>query len=100
MDIVQLVEKKILLMAEKILEVLDRGIDYRSFEVGLKKELDGFGCEILALVLEALEEKIFRSEARKCDWKVVRKDDYKEVLTPFGQLAFKRRYYRNRCSGE
>lgn len=69
MDIVRLVEKKILLVAEKIIAVLGEGTSYTNFEMELKKELDGLGCEILGTVLEALEEKTFGSEDRKHDWK-------------------------------
>ncbi len=100
MDIVHLVEKKILSVTEKILEVLVDGTDYTSFEMALKGELDGLGREILGTVVEALEKKIFESGDRKRSWKVVRKGDPKEVLTPFGQVSFKRRYYRNRLTGE
>jgi hypothetical protein len=100
MDIVRLVEKKILLVAEKIIAVLGEGTSYTNFEMELKKELDGLGCEILGTVLEALEEKTFGSEDRKRDWTVVRKGDPKQILTPFGPLLFKRRYYRNRLSGK
>ena len=100
MDIVQLVEKNVLSVTEKFLEVLSEGTSYTNFEIELKKELDGLGCEILRTVLEALEEKTFRSEDRKRNWTVVRKGDSKEVLTPFGQVSFKRRYYRNRLTGE
>jgi hypothetical protein len=58
MDVVRLVESKVLLVAEKILEVLEGGSDYLTFETKLKKELDGLGCEILKEVLEALDRKI------------------------------------------
>ena len=100
MDIVRLVEKKILSVAEKIIAVLGEGTSYTNFEMELKKELDGLGCEILGTVLEASEEKTFGSEDRKHDWTVVRKGDPKQILTPFGPLLFKRRYYRNRLSGK
>jgi hypothetical protein len=100
MDVVRLVESKVLLVAEKILEVLEGGSDYLTFETKLKKELDGLGCEILKEVLEALDRKIRESEARKRSWVVVRKNDQKEILTPFGPLVFKRGYYRHKESKE
>lgn len=100
MDIIRLVDAKFLLVAEKILEVLEGGTDYLSFEAVLKKELDGLGCEILEVLLGALEQKIYESEERKHNWEVVRKNDHKEILTPFGMVRFKRRYYRNRNSKE
>ncbi|MGI6575351.1 MAG: hypothetical protein ACOX3A_05830 [bacterium] len=58
MEIVRLVEAKVLLLAEDILKVLEGGTDYLSFESKLKKELDGLGCEILQVVLEGIEQKI------------------------------------------
>ena len=97
MDIVQLVEKKILLVAERILEVLGDGTDYISFEMELKRELDGLGCEILGSVLKALYEKFFKCKDRK-PLKIVAKTIPKR-LSPFGQVIFKRRYYRNRLTG-
>lgn len=51
MDIVLLVERKILSVAEKILAYLEGNCDYRTFEAELKKELDTLGCEILKEVL-------------------------------------------------
>ena len=100
MDIIHLVDKKILSVTAKILEVLGDGMTYLSFETALKKELDGLGCEILGMVLQALEEEIYRSDDRKRNWKIVHKNDPKEILTPFGNLKFERRYYQYRFSGE
>lgn len=96
MDIVRLVDTKILLVAERILEVLGGGVDYLTFEAELKKELDNLGCEILKEVLEALEQKVYESEERKRNWVVERKNDRKSILTPFGNLTFRRNYYRRK----
>jgi len=98
MDVVRLVEEKILSVTEKILEVLEGGSDYLTFEAQLKKELDALGCDLLKTVLEALEQKLHNSEERKLDWHVVRRGDRKEILTPFGLIAFERSYYRNKQS--
>ncbi len=93
MDIVRLVEMKFLSVAEKILKVLDGGVDYLTFETALKKELDDLGCEVLREVLEALERKLFESKERKRNWVVERKNECKSILTPFGNLTFRRSYY-------
>lgn len=58
MNVVRLVEAKTLLVVERILEVLEGGIDYPSFETQLKKELDQLGCDLLNIVLEALDQKL------------------------------------------
>lgn len=98
MEVVRLVETRILSVAEKILEILAGGSDYLSFEAQLKKELDNLGCDLLKTVLEALDQKLYGSEERKRDWQVVRRGDRKEVLTPFGLMAFERSYYRHKQS--
>jgi len=98
MDIVRLVEAKTLLVGEKILEVLEGGIDYLSFEAQLKRELDQLGCDLLKIVLEALDQKLCDSKERKRDWVVVRKNDQKEILTHFGLLVYTRTYFRNKRS--
>ncbi|MGB4616878.1 MAG: ISLre2 family transposase, partial [Dethiobacteria bacterium] len=58
MDIVRLVEVKILSVMEVITRVLEGGTDYLDFERQLKKELDGLGCELLQIVLESLDQKL------------------------------------------
>lgn len=99
MDVVRLVNEKFLLVARRILEILEGGVDYHTFEMDLKKELDGLGCEILGAVMKALEQEFHGSEDRKKNWDVVRRNDPKEILTPFGRLRFERSYYRNKSNG-
>lgn len=96
MELVRLVESKVLSVVEEILEVLEGGSDYLSFEAKLKKELDGLGCEILKEVMEALDRKFRESDDRKRNWTIVRKNDQKEILTPFGLLVYERTYYRHK----
>lgn len=100
MDIIRLVETKILLVAEEILKVLDGGVDFLNFEVQLKKELDNLGCELLKIVIEELEKQIFESKERKHSWKSVHKADEKELLTLFGTVRYQRRYYRHKKTNE
>lgn len=100
MEVVRLVEAKVLLLAEEILKVLENGSDYLTFEVKLKQELDGLGRDLLKTLMEALDEKFRESEERKRNWTIVRKNDPKEILTPFGRLIYQRTYYRNKESKE
>src|SRR5690606_31432165 len=100
MDVVRLVEAKVLSVTEKILKVLGDGIDFLNFEAQLKKELDNLGCELLKAVIEELDEQIFKSPERKRDWKSVHKEDEKEILTPFGIVRYQRRYYRHKQTNE
>ncbi len=96
MDVVRLVEEKVLSVTEKVLKVLEGEIGYQEFEMVLKEELDGLGCELLKVVLEGLDDELLKSADRKKDWVVVRRSDLKAALTPFGVLKYKRTYFRNK----
>lgn len=98
MDVVRLIEGKVLSVMEEVVEFLEGGIDYRSFEGQLKKKLDKLGCELLQTILEALDQKLRVNEDRKQAWRVVRKNDPKEILTPFGSLVYQRSYFRHKDS--
>src|SRR5690554_3233295 len=80
MDLVRLVEEKILSVVERIFAVLDGKTNYHSFELRLKKELDGLGCDLLEYVIEALKQKVEEDAKQDPNWKRVRKDDRKELL--------------------
>ena len=100
MDIVRLVEKKVLHTVEIFLKAIEKGIDYPTLEKQLKKELDALGCGLLQEVLTAMDEKIYQEKSRKRQWKVVRKKDKKAILTPFGELVYQRTYYQNKQTKE
>jgi len=99
MEIVRLVEEKVLSVAAKVLEVLEGEVSYQDFEMILKEELDGLGCEVLKVVLEELDREIKEDKARKKEWAVVRKNG-KDLLTPFGAINYERTYYRHKESSE
>ena len=87
MEIIRSVEEKILSVSEKILEALEDGCTYQDLETNLKKQFDQLGCEILKVFLETLDQKQLASKVRKRTWTVVRRNDSKEILTPFVFLA-------------
>jgi hypothetical protein len=96
MEIVRLVEEKVLSMAVKVLSVLEGEFSYQNFESILKVELDGLGCEILKLVLEELDREI-KADAKpgRNNGKWFVKGDAKGLLTPFGMVNYSRTYYRH-----
>lgn len=100
MELVRLVEQKVLSTVEEIVKVLEGEVDYPTFEQQLRNELDALGCDLLKEVFGALEQKLYHSAERKRSWKVVRRNDKKAVLTPFGQLEYERTYYRHKKTKE
>jgi len=100
MELVRVVEEKVLSVVSKALEVIAGGVSYQSFETILKQELDGLGCEILKNLLEELDRELKTDEERKLTWEVVRKNDKKNLLTPFGMIIYYRTYYQNKESKE
>ena len=100
MEVIRLVEAKILSVSEKILEVLEDGSSFLEFEAQLKKELDQLGVDLLKVVLESLDQQQRNSSTRKQTWTIVRKNDRKEILTPFGLLSYMRSYYQHKESKE
>ena len=64
MDLIRLVEEKILSVVNEMSKIFEGEIDYLTFEVRLKKELDSLGRDLLQLVLVTLEEKIREREER------------------------------------
>lgn len=87
MEIVRLVEEKVLSVVSKVLGVLEGEVSCRSFETVLIEELDGLGCEILKLVIEELDRELKKDNSRKKEWVIERKGDVKTVLTPFGPVT-------------
>ena len=90
MELVRLVEEKVLSVVEKIFAILDGKTDYHSFEFQLKKELDSLGCDLLGYVIETLKQKTEEEAKGDPNWKRIRKNDRKEILTLFGPIV----YYR------
>lgn len=66
----------------------------------IKPILEQTALETMSVLLAEIEERIFRETKRQREWTTVRKDDVKSIETIFGTLEYKRRYYRNRETGQ
>lgn len=53
----------------------------------------------IKLFIESFDEQIKNSPSIRQEWKVVRKD-YRKILTPYCEIDFIRRYYRNKKTKE
>ena len=82
-------------MLEAIYHNLGGEMDFLTFQEILGKDLNQLGKDILICVLETKDQYILEHKEERKDWEVVRRDDPKEILTIFGQVRYKRTYYRN-----
>lgn len=99
MELIQHLFEEFLQVAEKVLDLLDGEMDYPSFQLELKKELDNTGKMICREVLEGADAWLKANPKERKNWIVERKDEVKSVLTTFGEMTFKRTYYHNKKTG-
>ncbi|MGJ7046189.1 UPF0236 family transposase-like protein, partial [Thermoanaerobacterium thermosulfurigenes] len=100
MKIIQHTLQKFLLVVEKIIGLLDGKYTYLEFEKELKKILNELGKEICADVLHELDQSIYKDKSKRKNWVVVQKDCERTITTVFGDITYKRRYYKNKETGE
>jgi len=74
--------------------------DISEFILGAKKTLDEIGVILVAEALETIDEAYRNSKDRKQNWTVKSKDDKKTLTTIFGEVKYKRTYYKNKKTGE
>ena len=95
MNIIYRSLKRFQRILEAIYHHLGGEMDFLTFQETLGKDLNQLGKDILADVLEAKDQYIWEHKEERKDWEVVRRDDPKEIVTLFGQMRYKRTYYRN-----
>lgn len=87
----------------RVLEVVDNAVDsgsYRVLEDRLSCELNELGRFIIQQVMEAVDERLRENLQERRGWVVERRNDVKEVLSPFGPIRYHRTYFRNRSNGQ
>lgn len=100
MEIFLCILKTFLLCAEKILGLLKVKYTFPEFEIELKKLLKDLGKEICRIVLQELDEKIYKDKEARKNWRVLQKDCERTIITKFGDVTYKRRYYVDKETGE
>jgi hypothetical protein len=99
--IIQEITNKIISNFERDLEKLIRERkDISDFIKATKKSLDEVGIELVAEALEIVNEVYKKSKARKKHWTVKENGKKKTLTTIFGEVRYKRTYYRNNKTGE
>lgn len=99
--IIQEIIQKISSSFEKELEKLIREKrDISEFILATKKTLDDIGVTLVAEALETIDNAYKNSKDRKRYWTVKEKAAEKTLTTIFGEVRYKRTYYKNKKTGE
>ncbi|MGI6574815.1 MAG: ISLre2 family transposase [bacterium] len=99
--IIQEIIQKIISSYEKELKKLIRErSDISEFILATKKTLDEIGVTLVAEALETIDHAYKNSKERKRCWTVKEKAAEKTLATIFGEVRYKRTYYKNKKTGE
>lgn len=84
---------------ERIKNFIAEGKDIADFILGINQDLMKLGRDIVTEVLEDMDEFLRKDGVRKKDWEIVRKDET-GLLTTFGQIRYKRTYFKPKHGGK
>ncbi|MDK2840370.1 MAG: hypothetical protein PWQ83_1962, partial [Thermosipho sp. (in: thermotogales)] len=51
-------------------------------------------------MLHELDQSIYKDKVKRKNWMVAQKDCERTITTVFGDITYKRRYYKNKETGE
>lgn len=84
---------------ERIKNFIAEGKDLADFILGINQDLMELGRDIVTEILEDMDEFLRKDGVRKKDWEIVRKDET-GLLTTFGQIRYKRTYFKPKHGGK
>ena len=77
---------------ETVKSFIEQGDDVANLVLGLQKDIFELGRNIVAEVLDGMDEHLRKSGCRKQQWEIIRKDNA-NVLTSFGRVDYSRTYF-------
>lgn len=96
MEIIRSLTPKLLSIMEMVINNLSGEMDFAKFQDELASKLNDVGREVTRQVLKELDRQIKEDKTRRQKWQVWRSGDYKEIVTRFGLVSYKRTYYRHK----
>ena len=84
---------------ETVKSYIEQGDDVANLVLGLQKDIFELGRNIVAEVLDGMDEHLRKSGCRKQQWEVIRKDNA-SVLTSFGRVDYSRTYFLSKKTGQ
>ncbi|NLK22141.1 MAG: hypothetical protein GX308_08750 [Epulopiscium sp.] len=96
----QIIEKIISGSNENLESLFKKDKDISTYILNTKGMLNGIGTDLVKMALEMADEIVKESSSRKENWNVQRKADEKVLLTLFGEVNYKRTYYKHKHNKE
>src|SRR5690554_877290 len=93
MELVQHIFNTFLSVSEKVLDACENGVDYPKFQRELQDQFNQLGRDICQNVLEAADDHLRQNKSERKGWQIERRNESKEILSPFGPVRYKRTYY-------
>jgi hypothetical protein len=100
MEIIQQMADSFLHCVESIIDLRESGIDFHTLEERLWETLMGLGQTMLKAALEEHDQHLSQHPQERSGWKIQRGPDQKTLITRFGQITYRRRYYHHTTSKE
>ena len=97
-DLFQHIWDSFLRVSKLVVDSLEEGVDYQTFQGRLKESLDHLGVDVLKSVIEAADERLRANTAERPGWVVSQRNHEKELLTPFGPMRYRRTYFKHKKS--
>ena len=74
--------------------------DLTSFQKMLRNGMNSICATIQKKLLERIDDHFVSNAAHRKNWVIERRDDTKTILSPFGQVTYRRAYFRNKKTGQ
>ena len=87
-------------VVEKSLIEFFKEHDLTSFQKMLRDGMNNICGTIQKRLLERIDDHFVSNTDHRKNWVIERRNDAKTILSPFGQVTYRRTYFRNRKTGE
>src|SRR5690606_18296004 len=98
-ELIQQMWSRFLRVIDAVDECIGSG-SCQDLEERLSDELNRLGRFIIKQTVEAVDERLRDQPQERRGWVIERREDVKEVLTPFGPVRYHRTYFKSKATGQ
>ena len=83
---------------ESVLEIFN-GNGIAEFQKSLREGTNSICCTIQKRVMELIDSKLVKDQSLRKGWVIERRNDTKNIVSPFGEVIYERTYFQNKKTG-